>query len=123
MQTPANTYTVQPGDTLYSLAKRFNASVKELRELSDLKSDGILIGQKLEIPARDVITTKATILGVVDSASIEIIAHHVTWVLEVSYGSSQKFSNQIGKKVTITFTKGNNNQRPALISVDEIFDI
>jgi len=40
-------YTVQKGDTLYSISRRFNVSVDELKLINDLPDNGIKIGQKL----------------------------------------------------------------------------
>ncbi|MBE6153880.1 MAG: LysM peptidoglycan-binding domain-containing protein, partial [Firmicutes bacterium] len=48
--TSGNTYTVKAGDTLWSIANRFNTSVNELKNLNNLTSDILSIGQKLEIP-------------------------------------------------------------------------
>ncbi len=44
-------YTVQRGDTLYSLARRFNTTVDELRRLNNLTSDTLSVGQVLVIPS------------------------------------------------------------------------
>ena len=44
------TYTVMPGDTLFSIANRFNTTVNELRSINSLTSDVISIGQQLQIP-------------------------------------------------------------------------
>lgn len=44
-----NTYTVQAGDTLYSIARRFNLSVNELKALNNLTSNNLSIGQVLII--------------------------------------------------------------------------
>ncbi len=44
------TYVVQPGDTLNSIARRYNTSVDAIREVNDLRSDIIQIGQRLEVP-------------------------------------------------------------------------
>jgi LysM repeat protein len=41
------TYTVQKGDTLYNLSKRFNISIDDIRSLNNLTDAGIKIGQKL----------------------------------------------------------------------------
>ena len=38
-------YTVQKGDTLYSLSRRFNIPIDKLIEINDLKSDILSIGQ------------------------------------------------------------------------------
>ena len=44
-----DTYTVKPGDTLYSIARRFNTSVDELIRLNNLNSTILSIGQVLLI--------------------------------------------------------------------------
>ncbi|MBN1520859.1 MAG: M23 family metallopeptidase [Spirochaetales bacterium] len=45
-------YTVQPGDTLYSIAKRFGMSVDQLKLANKLKSDVIQPGQKLLVASQ-----------------------------------------------------------------------
>ena len=45
----ANTYTVMPGDTLYSISKKFNLSVDELRAVNGLTDNTLSIGQTLQI--------------------------------------------------------------------------
>ena len=42
-------YTIQQGDTLYSLSKKFNRSVEELQKMNDLANSTISIGQKIKI--------------------------------------------------------------------------
>ena len=44
-----STHTVQPGDTLYNISRRFNMSVAELRQLNHLTSDDVKLGQKLVV--------------------------------------------------------------------------
>ncbi len=46
----ANQYIVKKGDSLYSIANKYNTTVKELRELNNLTSDLLSIGQVLNIP-------------------------------------------------------------------------
>ena len=43
-------YTVQRGDSLYSIAKKFNVSVDALKSANNLQNNLIRIGQKLVIP-------------------------------------------------------------------------
>jgi len=42
-----NTYTVQKGDTLYSIARRYNMTVESLKEYNGLVSNNISVGQVL----------------------------------------------------------------------------
>lgn len=44
----AGNYTVQPGDTLYSLSRKFNLSVDELKKLNNLSDNAINVGQKIK---------------------------------------------------------------------------
>jgi LysM repeat protein len=43
-------YTVQAGDTLSAIARRFNVSPQQLRELNNLVDDNIFAGQVLRVP-------------------------------------------------------------------------
>ncbi len=44
------TYTVQTGDTLYSIARKYNTTVNAIKELNNLTSDILRVGQVLKIP-------------------------------------------------------------------------
>jgi len=48
----AATYTVQPGDTLYLIGKKFNISYTEIQKANNLKSSYIYPGQVLTIPEK-----------------------------------------------------------------------
>ena len=47
--TSNTTYTVQKGDSLYSIAKKFNTTVDTIKNKNNLKSNSLSIGQKLII--------------------------------------------------------------------------
>ncbi|MBB4118698.1 flagellum-specific peptidoglycan hydrolase FlgJ [Mesonia hippocampi] len=42
-------YVVEKGDTLYNISRRFDISVEELKQINNLKSNSLSIGQKLYI--------------------------------------------------------------------------
>ncbi len=44
------TYTVKSGDTLYSIARTYNTTVDKIKELNNLKSNTLSIGQTLILP-------------------------------------------------------------------------
>ncbi|MFL2843258.1 MAG: LysM peptidoglycan-binding domain-containing protein [Coraliomargaritaceae bacterium] len=49
-----DTYTIQSGDTLWDLAKRFDTTVAELCELNGLNKDSVLqIGRVIDVPTGD----------------------------------------------------------------------
>ncbi|MCX2482034.1 glucosaminidase domain-containing protein [Pedobacter sp. MR2016-24] len=47
INTTSPDYTVQKGDTLYNIAKRYNMTIDELKALNGLTDNGVKIGQKL----------------------------------------------------------------------------
>lgn len=46
----ARTHTIKKGDTLYSIAKRYNTSVDALRKLNNLKSNTLSAGARIRVP-------------------------------------------------------------------------
>lgn len=51
MSDEGNTYIVKSGDTLYSLAKKFNTTVDELKKINNLTSNSLSLNQSLKVPA------------------------------------------------------------------------
>ncbi|MGQ0792826.1 MAG: LysM peptidoglycan-binding domain-containing protein [Deltaproteobacteria bacterium] len=47
----AASYVVRKGDTAFSIAKKFNIPLAELREMNNIPEDGIMAGQTLIVPA------------------------------------------------------------------------
>ena len=48
-----NIYIVQKGDNLYKIAKKYNISVEKIKELNNLTSNSLSIGQQLFIPVNE----------------------------------------------------------------------
>ena len=49
VETSEALYTIQQGDTLYSLSRKFNLSVEDLKKINDLSDNAINVGQKIKI--------------------------------------------------------------------------
>lgn len=45
------TYTVKSGDTLYSIAKKFDTTVDKIKSQNSLSADALTVGQMLKIPS------------------------------------------------------------------------
>ena len=58
---PEMTYTVQAGDTLYSIARRYNTTVDALKSVNNLTSNVLSIGQVLKLPVTTLPTVTYTV--------------------------------------------------------------
>lgn len=56
----ADTYVVKSGDSLSKIAHEHNTTVKALRSANDLKTNKIIVGQKLKLPAPSAAPAAAT---------------------------------------------------------------
>ncbi len=54
----SNIYVVEPGDTLYGIAKKHSTTVDNLKALNNLDSNILTIGQKLVVPSKNVYVVK-----------------------------------------------------------------
>ena len=98
-----STYKAFAGDTLYGLSTRFNMTVDEFRKLNNLKSDGILIGQKLKVPALVSKTVKVTVLGANDPHTFYVLSNGQEHAFQTN--DAVKLSNKFkeGTRATVTY--------------------
>ena len=54
IDTNYNNYTVVKGDSLYSIANKFKTTVNEIKDLNNLTSNTLAIGQVLKIPSTNI---------------------------------------------------------------------
>ena len=52
-QASADTYTIQPEDTLYKISKQFQTSVEKIKELNNLTSNTIFVGETIKVSGQD----------------------------------------------------------------------
>lgn len=95
-------YTVQRGDSLWSIANTYKTTVEKLKELNNLTSDALTIGQKLLIPKSSSIQEE-TIYTVERGDSLWTIANKFDTTVEELKRVNNLTSNilQIGQKLII----------------------
>ena len=77
-----NTYVVQRGDSLYSIAQRLGTTVNELKNLNNLTSNTLQIGQVLRIPTEEVYEDNENIYVVKRGDSLYSIARDKNTTVE-----------------------------------------
>lgn len=98
------TYTVQPGDTLASIAYLHGTTVERLVELNNIANpDYLPVGQRIEIPAGDNLFRQQVGTGVtIRTPSASRIVNGLRYTI-----STDRVRYQRGDRVRITFTKCN----------------
>lgn len=71
-----NTYIVQKGDSLYSIANKLGTTVSELKRENNLTSNTLQIGQVLRIPSKEVYEGETNIYTVKSGDSLYKIAQN-----------------------------------------------
>ena len=97
-------YTVKSGDTLYSIAKKYNTSVNEIKVINNLTTNNLSIGQTLKIP----------------TSSEEISSNYITY--KVVSGDSLYSIAKI-YNTTVNDIKELNNLSSNLLSIGQILKI
>jgi LysM repeat protein len=105
------TYAVNPGDTIWSISKRFGITAKELKAANGLKDDMVLIGQKLMIPG-EIETMEATVAGAADNFTVEFTQNGQAIPLKVAYGTARKYQELAGNRLIVSYKNG------AVVNID-----
>lgn len=93
-----NYYTVQRGDTLYSIARKFNTTVDELKRINNLTSDVLSIG---------------TILLIAKTNEIFPTTTYKVMKGDTLYSIAQKFNTTVNEIITL------NNLKSTILSVGQ----
>ncbi len=98
-------YTVQPGDSLWELSRRFQTSINTLKTLNGLNSDFLLIGQELIINQKTPYVD-AEVVGAADNFTVEFKTVKGYVALKVAYGTATEYQKLSGQNVSIAYKDG-----------------
>lgn len=109
-------YMVKSGDTLYSIARKYNLTVDEIKRLNNLKSDTLSIGQKLILSSTSqalettyTVVKGDTLYGIANKFGVTVDAIKTLNDLvsnTLSIGQVLKIPSNINNKVTYTVKSG-----------------
>lgn len=100
--TNVTTYNVKSGDTLYSLAKKYNTTVNAITTLNNLASNSLSIGQTIKIPISTQNTMEPTYIVKSGDTLYSVARKYNTTVSELINRNNLKTSNlKIGQELII----------------------
>ncbi|WP_078553728.1 LysM peptidoglycan-binding domain-containing protein [Bacillus alkalicellulosilyticus] len=109
LSSPGTSYSVVSGDTLWSLAQRFQTTVEAIRKANQLTSDTLHIGQRLSIPGTSINgpapTSTLTHMVVSGESLWSIASKYITTVDAIRLANHLRSDTlQIGQTLTIPST-------------------
>lgn len=104
--TLTETYTVQKGDTLYGIARKYNITVDELKSLNNIVGNNLYIGQELRVPVTQT-NDDYEIYTVVKGDSLWLISQRYGVTVDdlIEINNLENADLQIGDKLKIPKTK------------------
>lgn len=108
-----NTYVVQKGDTLYSIANKLGTTVSELKKENNLTSNTLQIGEVLRIPTKEIYEEEENIYIVKKGDSLYSIAKKYNTTVEELKRINNLTSNilSIGQVLKLPSDKANNVEK------------
>lgn len=103
--TLTETYTVQKGDTLYGIARKYNITVDELKSLNNIVGNNLYVGQELRVPAIQT-NDEYEIYTVVKGDSLWLISQRYDVTVDdlIEINNLENADLQIGDKLKIPKT-------------------
>lgn len=119
-----NTYKVSKGDTLYSIAQKFNTTVEELKRVNNLTNNTLTIGQILQVPTSISIEEETQLYTIKQGDTIYTIAKNFNTTVD-NIKSLNNLTNNILSigKILIVPTGTTNANTYKVKSGDSLYSI
>lgn len=125
--TSGNIYTVKKGESLYSIASKFNTTVNDIKSANNLKTTNLSIGQELIIPV-SIISEGVQTYVVQKGDSLYSIANKFNTTIDNLKKLNNLYSNllSIGQKLIVSGEEKETNENYAIYTVksgDSLYQI
>jgi LysM repeat protein len=84
VQPSGQTYTVKSGDSLWAIANRYNTTVAQLKQLNNLSSNTIYVGQVLKLSANGTINSSITVKPSTNSKTYVVKSGDSLWKIAMN---------------------------------------
>ena len=115
-------HQVDSGETLYSIARRYQVDLSAVTELNNIESNNIRSGQVIQIPIEEIEETEPTVLGAPDTKVHVVMAGETLFALSRKYGvkpteimawnNLKTESLSIGQELSIGKSDNPSNEEP-----------
>lgn len=104
------TYTVESGDTLYAIARKYDTTVDAIKKLNNLTSNTLNIGQTLKIPLNTDESTNYITYTVVSGDTLYAIARRYDTTVDAIKRLNNLTSNTLNIGQTLKIPVNNNDE-------------
>ena len=119
-----NTYVVKSGDSLYSISRKYNTTVDEIKRLNNLSSNVLNIGQVLKIPSSESSNTGVSNTYVVKSGdSLYSIARKYNTTVDEIKRLNNLTSNLLSIGQVLKIPSGSSTNTYVVKSGDNLYSI
>ena len=97
------TYIVQKGDTLYGIARKYDITVDKLKNINNITSNNLYIGQQLKVPVQEPLEEDYEIYTVVKGDSLWLISQKYDVSVDdlIEINNLETVNLQIGDKLKV----------------------
>ena len=103
-QSTADTYTVQSGDTLWEIANTHDTTVNNLKQINDLTSDTIYVGQVLKLKQQTNSTSNQASQSTADTYTVQ--SGDTLWGIAITHDTTVNNLKQINDLTSDTIYVG-----------------